>query len=590
MGSIVLPPYCVNAFQKTVWLMLRFLNIANFALIDSLQIEFQSGLNVLSGETGSGKSIIIDALGLLLGERGSAEMIRTGEERAYVEGVFDFHGNKPLVQLIAESGIEASEEELIVRREVNSSGRGRVFINDQVATLGFLKAIQPHIVDIHGQGDQQSLLSSETHLNLLDAFAEAIPLRFKLSQAYDEILRLLKELEENRQSESERLKSLDMIEFQLSEIEQAGLSESEDVELEAERNKLANSEKLAALSLEVYQCLYEDENSAQSRLAAAQKRMNELVELDASFAYQLEQLSSAKYILDDVAFAVSEYTDGIQASPVRLQFVEDRLADIRRLKRKYGGSVSEILAVGDKLLEQKSHLLHSEEHGKEIVAKLKTAVGNYQKIAAEVSELRRQAAPKFERAISKELSAVALGSARFSVQFTNQESGQVAVRISELSGLSTDGISRNGKESAEFFFTANTGEDIKSLKSVASGGELSRLMLVLKTVTAPTLFPRTLIFDEIDAGIGGRVAEAVGQRLKRLAKTNQVLCITHQPQIARYADTHFLITKELNEKRTVTRLACLDEDGRIDELVRMIGGSTATIAARKHARELLQSQ
>ncbi len=570
--------------------MLRFLNIANFALIDSLQIEFQPGLNVLSGETGSGKSIIIDALGLLLGERGSSEMIRTGEERAFVEGVFDFHGNKPLVQLIVESGIEASEEELIIRREINSSGRGRVFINDQVATLGFLKAIQPHIVDIHGQGDQQSLLASETHLNLLDAFAEVIPLRSKISQAYDLVLRLLKELEESRQSESERLKSLDMIEFQLSEIEQAGLSESEDVELESERNKLANSEKLATLSLEIYQCLYDDENSAQSRLAVAQKRMSDLVELDSSFAAHYEQLSSAKYILDDVAFSVSEYVNGVQASPARLQFVEDRLADIRRLKRKYGESVREILAVGDKLLEQKSQLLHSEEHGKELVAKLKFAVEGYQKIASEVSDLRRQAAPKFERAISKELSAVALGSSKFSIQFINQESGQVSARINELAGFNTNGISRHGKESVEFLFTANTGEDIKSLKSVASGGELSRLMLVLKTVTAPTLFPRTLIFDEIDAGIGGRVAEAVGQRLKRLAKTNQVLCITHQPQIARYADTHFLITKELNERRTVTRLTCLDEDGRIDELVRMIGGSTATIAARKHARELLQSQ
>lgn len=517
-------------------------------------------------------------------------MIRTGEERAFVEGVFDFQGNKPLVQLIAESGIQASEEELIIRREVNLSGRGRVFINDQVATLGLLKAIQPHIVDIHGQGDQQSLLSSEAHLNLLDAFADATPMRSKVSQAYDDLLRLVKELEENRQSESERLKSLDMIEFQLSEIEQAGLSESEDVELEAERNKLANSEKLAALSLEVYQCLYEDENSAQSRLAAAQKRMNELVELDTSFAAQLEQLSNVKYILDDVAFVVSEYIEGIQASPARLQFVEDRLAEIRRLKRKYGGSVSEILAIGDKLLEQKSQLLHSEEHGKEIEARLKTSVESYLKIAVEISNLRRQSAPKFERAISKELSAVALSSAKFSVQFSNQESGQLMARINELAGLNTDGISRNGRESAEFFFTANTGEDIKPLKSVASGGELSRLMLVLKTVTAPTLFPRTLIFDEIDAGIGGRVAEAVGQRLQRLAKTNQVLCITHQPQIARYADTHFLITKELNEKRTVTRLTCLDEDGRIDELVRMIGGSTATIAARKHARELLQSQ
>ncbi|MFN0111123.1 MAG: DNA repair protein RecN [Blastocatellia bacterium] len=571
--------------------MLRFLNVANFALIDSLQIEFQAGLNVLSGETGSGKSIIIDALGLLLGERGSAEMIRTGEERAFVEGVFDFHGNKPLVQVIAESGIQASEEdELVIRREINSTGRGRIFINNQVATLSLLKAIQPHVVDIHGQGDQQSLLASDTHLNLLDAFAEAVPLRSKIYQVYEDVLRLVKELEDIRQSESERLKSQDMVEFQLSEIEQAGLSESEDVELEAERNKLANAEKLSALSSEIYQCLYEDESSAQSRIGQAQKRMNELVELDGSLATSLEQLSSAKYLLDDVAFAVSDYLEGIQASPERLQFVEDRLAEIRRLKRKYGESVSEILSFRDKLLEQKTSLLHSEERGKEIESRLKIALENYQKAAQEVSELRHQAAPKFERAIAKELAAVALGAGKFSIRFFNQEGGQLSSRIDELTGWNVGALNRSGQEFCEFYFTANAGEDLRPLKAVASGGELSRLMLILKTVTAPTLFPRTLIFDEIDAGIGGRVAEAVGQRLKRLAKTNEVLCITHQPQIARYADTHYLISKELRDKRTVTRLVCLDEEGRIDELVRMIGGSTTTTAARKHARELLQFQ
>ncbi|MBS1791307.1 MAG: DNA repair protein RecN [Acidobacteria bacterium] len=570
--------------------MLRFLNIANFALIDSLQVEFQPGLNVLSGETGSGKSIIIDALGLLLGERGATEMIRSGEDRAFVEGVFDFQGNKPLIQLMTEAGFESIEDELIIRREINLAGRGRVFINDQVATLSLLKAIQPHVVDIHGQGDQQSLLNSETHLNLLDAYADAMPLRLKVSQAYDDILRLLKDFEESRQSESERLKALDMVEFQLSEIDQAGLSESEDVELEAERNKLANSEKLSGLSQEIYHCLYEDENSVQSRLALAQKRLSELVELDEKFNAQLEQLASAKYLIDDIAFSVGEYIEGIQASPARLQFVEDRLADIRRLKRKYGESVAEILTFRDKLLEQKRLLLHSEERGREIASRLKTSLNNYQKLAIELRDHRYQAAPKLEKAVAKELSAVALGSAKFSIQFTGQAFGQLTARISEHAGLNVDGMSRNGSETAEFSFTANAGEDLKALKAVASGGELSRLMLVLKTVTAPTLFPRTLIFDEIDAGIGGRVAEAVGQRLKRLAKTNQVLCITHQPQIARYADTHFLITKELSEKRTVTRVANLDEDGRIDELVRMIGGSTATIAARKHARELLQSQ
>ncbi|HQR34787.1 MAG TPA: DNA repair protein RecN [Blastocatellia bacterium] len=570
--------------------MLRFLNIANFALIDGLQVEFHSGLNVLSGETGSGKSIIIDALGLLLGERGSTEMIRSGEERAFVEGVFDFQGNKPLVEVMSDSGIETTEEELIIRREISLSGRGRIFINNQVASLSLLKAIQPHIVDIHGQGDQQSLLSSETHLNLLDAYAGIGSLRADIFQVYEEIFQLVKTLEENRQSESERLKSLDMIDFQLTEIDQAALSESEDTELEMERNKLANAEKLAVLSREIYQCLYEDENSAQSRLAAAQKRMTELVDLDPGFSAQLDQLTSAKYVLDDVAFTIGEYCDGVQASPARLQFVEDRIADIRRLKRKYGASVKEILSFRDKLLEQKNLLLHSEERGKDIVSRLRIALEKYKTIATEISHLRQSAIPKLERAITKELAAVALGAAKFSVQLVSQEKGQLSARVGNLIGASTEALSRIGKDSVEFLFTANAGEELKPLKAVASGGELSRLMLVLKTVTAPTLFPRTLIFDEIDAGIGGRVAEAVGQRLKRLSKTNQVLCITHQSQIARYADTHYLITKELNDKRTVTRLTSLDEDGRIEELVRMIGGSTATMAARKHARELLHSQ
>ncbi len=570
--------------------MLRFLNIANFALIDGLQVEFHSGLNVLSGETGSGKSIIIDALGLLLGERGSTEMIRSGEERAFVEGVFDFQGNKPLVEVMSDSGIETTEEELIIRREISLSGRGRIFINNQVASLSLLKAIQPHIVDIHGQGDQQSLLSPETHLNLLDAYAGIGSLRADIFQVYEEIFQLVKTLEENRQSESERLKSLDMIDFQLTEIDQAALSEFEDTELEMERNKLANAEKLAVLSREIYQCLYEDENSAQSRLAAAQKRMTELVDLDPGFSAQLDQLTSAKYVLDDVAFTIGEYCDGVQASPARLQFVEDRIADIRRLKRKYGASVKEILSFRDILLEQKNQLLHSEERGKDIVSRLKIALEKYKTIATEISHLRQSAIPKLERAITKELAAVALGAAKFSVQLVSQEKGQLSARVGNLIGASTEALSRIGKDSVEFLFTANAGEELKPLKAVASGGELSRLMLVLKTVTAPTLFPRTLIFDEIDAGIGGRVAEAVGQRLKRLAKTNQVLCITHQSQIARYADTHYLITKELNDKRTVTRLTSLDEDGRIEELVRMIGGSTATMAARKHARELLHSQ
>lgn len=547
-------------------------------------------MNVLSGETGSGKSIIIDALGLLLGERGASDMIRTGETKAYVEGVYEFHGNTPLIKILADSGIETNEDDLIIRREITTNGRGRVFVNNQIVTLNLLKAIQPHVVDIHGQGEQQSLLSTDNHLNILDAVAGAVALRASISQCYEDISRLLKELEVNRQSESDRLKSLDMIEFQLGEIEQANLSESEDTELEAERVQLANAGKLTSLCDEAYQYIYEDENSVLARVSAVQRRLNDLADLVPLFQAQLDQLASAKYILDDISFVISDYSQNIQHSPERLLFVEDRLEEIRRLKRKYGNSIAEILTVRDKLLEQKSLLLHSEETGKKLESELVKAIERYKKVANEISDLRHQAAIKLEKSVAKELSAVALGSAQFSVQFGSQTGSQISAKIQDLLGVKVDDIGRFGKESVEFFFTANKGEELKPLKSVASGGELSRLMLVLKTVTAPTLFPRTLIFDEIDSGIGGRVAEAVGQRLKKLAKTNQVLCITHQSQIARYADTHLLVSKEISGNRTVTRLTTLDDDGRIDELVRMIGGSTTTLAARKHARELLQMQ
>lgn len=560
------------------------------ALIDSLQVEFQPGLNVLSGETGSGKSIIIDSLGILLGNRISPDVIRSGEDRAFVEGIFDCQENTPLTHLLAESGFEASEEDIVIRREVSANGRGRIFINNQVATIGLLKAIQPHILDIHGQGDQQSLLSSETHLNLLDAFAGAFTQRQAVERSYNDLLRLLKELESIRRNESERLKSLDMIEFQISEIERAGLSNGEDVELEANRNRLANAEKLAASCSEVYQSLYESENSALVLITSAQRRLTDLATLDSKFVPYQDQIANAKYILDDLAFFVSDYLSSIQASPERLQEMEDRLAEIHRLKRKYGSSIAEILAAYDKLLEQKDSLLHSEERGKKIEKELIEALELYLQEANTISEIRHKGAPKLERSVAKELADVALEAGRFSIRFAPSPTSQFCEKLQALAGRAISTISRLGGEIAEFYFSANTGEEVKALKSVASGGEISRLMLVLKTVTAPTIFPRTLIFDEIDSGIGGKVAEAVGYRLKRLAKTNQVLCITHQSQIARYADAHFLVSKEVFQNRTVTRLNHLDRDGRIDELVRMIGGSTATLVARKHAKELLQMQ
>jgi DNA repair protein RecN (Recombination protein N) len=574
--------------------MLRLLNIVNFAVIDRLQVEFKQGLNVLSGETGSGKSILIDALGLLLGDRSSADLIRTGENRAYIEGVFEIEGNTPLEELLVDAGVDTSEGEALIRRELVAQGRGRIFINNQVANVGLLKSIQPHLIDIHGQGDQQSLLLPEAHLNLFDSFAGASKNRARVSQAYDNLQRLARELEQIRQSESERLRTLDMINFQISEIEQARLTPNEDVELEAERNLLVNAEKLADLSGDAYRRIYDDENSILSSLSVAQKRINDLASVDNRFAPYAEQLSTVKHILNDVAFFLGEYYSGIQASPNRLIAVDDRLMELNRLKRKYGDSVAAALETLATLVERREQLMNSDELCQALEAQLLRALDDYEKESSALGDLRRGATARFENAVNNELKDVSLGAARFSTRLGPSQKGPLAQKLQFLLGdgigeVDKGGVRRSGNEDVEFLFSANPGEEMRPMNGVASGGELSRLMLSLKTITAPSLFPKTLIFDEIDVGIGGKVADAVGMRLRRLAKTNQVLCVTHQLQIARYADAHFLVNKGVVNGRTLTNVVELDEQGRIEELARMIGGSEITASARKHAKELIKS-
>lgn len=570
--------------------MLRLLNIVNFAVIDRLQVEFKQGLNVLSGETGSGKSILIDALGLLLGDRSSVDFIRTGETRAFIEGVFDIEGNTPLEELLADAGVDVSEGEALIRRELVANGRGRIFVNNQVANVGLLKSMQPHLIDIHGQGDQQSLLIPDIHLNLLDAFAGASKNRARVSQAYDNLQRLAGELDQIRQSESERLRTLDMINFQISEIEQAHLTPDEDVELDAERNLLVNAERLAELSGDAYRRMYDDENSILSSLSVAQKKITDLAAVDNRFAPYIEQLSTVKHLLNDVAFFLGEYYGSIQASPERLRTVDDRLMELNRLKRKYGDSVAAALATLATLIERRERLMNSDEHCQALEAGVRQALNDYEKESSVLGDLRRGATSKFENAVNKELKDVSLGAARFSVQLNASQKGQLAQKLQSLLGeIDNGGIRRYGSEDTEFLFSANPGEEARPMNGVASGGELSRLMLALKTITAPSLFPKTLIFDEIDVGIGGKAADAVGMRLRRLAKTNQVLCVTHQLQIARYADAHFLVSKDVVNGRTLTNVVELDEQGRIDELARMIGGSEITASARKHAKELIKS-
>ncbi|MFM8393379.1 MAG: DNA repair protein RecN [Acidobacteriota bacterium] len=570
--------------------MLKVISITNLALIDRLQIEFSSGLNLLSGETGSGKSIIIDALGLLQGGRASQEMIRSGAERAAVEGLFDLEGNEPLLNLLAAAGIEGLEEGLVIRREITGGGRGRIFVNHQIATTTLLKSIQPHIIDLHGQGDQQSLLSPEAQLNLLDSFCDAHSLRREVAESYERIIAHLEALEEAGQSDAERLQSLDMLSFQIGELESAGIRPLEDEELEMERRLLANAGRLATLGHDSFLALYEDESAVLTRLGQVLKRMADLSTLDPRFAPYLEQLNSARLSIEDTAYFLRDYIEGINLSPERLQEVEDRLAELDRLRRKYGTDLPGLLGRLAELRRQQESLLHHEEHAEAHRQLLRDELTRFRLLESELREARLAGAGRLEEAVARELADVALANARWRVGWRPSSNPPLVERIERALGQSVAPIRRSGGEQVEFQFSANPGEELRPLAAVASGGELSRLMLVLKTVIAPTLFPRTLIFDEIDVGIGGKVADAVGQRLKRLAASNQVLCVTHQPLIARYADAHFQVSKEVVEGRTLTSVAPLTTEGRIEELARMIGGDSVSPSARRHARELLRNQ
>lgn len=572
--------------------MLKLLNISNLAVVDSLQIEFGSGLNILSGETGSGKSIVIDALGILSGNRVTQDVIRTGEDRAFVEAVFEIPGNQPLLSLLSEAGIEIDEDEIVIKRELVTNGRGRIFVNNQSATISLLRQIQPHIIDIHGQGDQQSLLAAENHLKIFDSFTNVVPLRQDLETIYEQLLALVNELDSSQRSESERLQLLDLLDYQLKEIKKAGLVQNEDVTLEQERNILANAERLASLCDESYSILYDNEASVLSQLSQAQRRLDELAQVDASFAGHREQLSSVKYILEDVAYFIRNYIESVEASPERLRAVEERLIEIDRLKRKYGGSVDAILETLDTLQAKYTSLTNNEIRAQGLVDEIKLVLKSYCALADKLSEQRKANVKKFERLSSGELAQVALEHAQFKVNFDKPTAADLSGRLNGLAAGLTAGksVGRYGQEVLEFYFSANTGEEMRPIRDVASGGELSRLMLVLKTIIAPTQFPRTLIFDEIDTGIGGRVADAVGQRLKKLAASNQVLCVTHQAQIARYADTHFLVSKEVGDKRTKTSVDVLDQSGRVEELARMLAGNEITQTAKKHARELLKAR
>lgn len=563
--------------------MLSLLKIKNIALIDELQLEFSHGLNLLTGETGSGKSIIVDSLGALTGDRISSDLIKEGEKTAQIEGLFNVAFGDFLREIFEASGIETetgAEMDLIVRRELAASGRNRIFVNNQLVTGSFLKRIGAYLVDIHGQGEQATLFNPSNHLEILDEYANLGNLRANIAEKYRVLARTQKEIENLRDDEAQKLQLLDVLQFQVDEIKKVNPQPGEDDSLNEEKRRLNNVEKLSALGDESYLLLYDNEESTVATLEKAARKITELAEYESSFGEYTEGLQTAQAVLEDLAMAVRDFRNRLEFSPERLEEIENRLAEISRLKRKYGGAIETVLAHLEESEARLKNIETFEERREELKRILAIQREDYLKIATEIHDKRTRAALKFEKEVEANLKAVALEKARF----------EVRIDAPDLRGEGSKNLTAKGYDQIEFYFSANVGESPKPLAKVASGGEASRLMLILKTTAKSSDQEKSVVFDEIDVGIGGRVAEAVGLKLKELAKTQQVLCVTHQPQVASLADQHFLVEKETVGKRTKVGVKQLNAAEQIEEIARMLTGAQITETARQHAREMLSGK
>lgn len=564
--------------------MLTYLRVSNIALIDEIEAEFGAGLNLLTGETGSGKSIIVDSLGALTGDRVSSDLIRSGEETAHIEGIFVLPRNLGLEKICDESGINIDDGEeisFIVRRQISAKGKNRIFVNGQLVTNAFLKELGSQLVDIYGQGEHATLFDAAAHREMFDEYAGLADARRRTTVAYREWSDVRAELEGLEIDQSEKLQLIDILRFQVDEAKKAELSAGEDVQLEEEKRRLNNIEKLSALSDDVYDLIYDSATSTLATLEKAARKLKELSEFESKFGEYEEAIASALATIEDAAFSTRDFRGRLEFSPERLEQIENRLAEISRLTRKYGGSIESVL----------EHIRHSEERlesietsefrEKELRKKLADARTNYIETAVELNASRKAAASRFEKAVESDLKTVALEKARFEVRIDGPVTRDAAAEYADQA------FSPNGIGKLEFYFSANAGEEPKPLTKVASGGEASRLMLILKTVSRSKGREKTAVFDEVDAGIGGRVAEAVGSKLKDLARSFQVLCVTHQPQVASKADRHFIVEKKIKSGQTTISLRELSAAEQIEEVARMLAGEKITDAARANAREMI---
>ena len=571
--------------------MLVELRAENYAVIDHAIAVFGPGLNLLTGETGAGKSILVDALALLMGGKASVDVVRHGSDRAVVSCVFE--ATAAADTILEENGIDSSGSEIILRREILLNGKGRVFVNNQPATVSVLRLLAPELALVHAQSETLGSFDQTQQRILLDRFAGVDAAT--VAETFARWREAVQSLDELEQGEQDRLRMADLWSHQRKEIESAQLISGEDESLENEKRVLANAEKLYTAALGAFDQLYDSSTSAEVALRAALRHIEELARYDNKFQDTVQQLTSVRATVDDLSDTLRDYAETIQASPDRLAEIEDRLVLLDRLKRKYGTTVAEVIAFGESVASKLSEVEDRDEILKQLRANVQDARAEYIKAAESLSLERTSAAARLAKIAEKQINDLAMN-VRFEVEIKRQNENS---------------WSAHGWDSVEYRIATNAGEPLKPLDEIASGGEMSRVMLALKVsveegTSRPAksgklavvpknppsmtdVTPRTLVFDEIDIGIGGRAAEAVGQKLKKLSRVQQVLCVTHLPQIAAFADQHFLIEKKEDRGRTKTAVRLLDENTRVEEVARMLSGAVVTETSQQHASQMIAS-
>jgi DNA repair protein RecN (Recombination protein N) len=549
--------------------MIAELAIENYAVIERVRVRFHRGLNLLTGETGSGKSIVVDALGLLFGGRASADMVRAGADRARISGIFEVSANPALTRLLDGAGIEIEDNELLVEREILLSGKSRAFVASRPVTSALLRELAPHLGDIHGQHDQQQLFKPEAQREMLDSFAGSDN---TIASLYTRWRRATADLEELDRTAQEKLRLTDLWSFQRSEIEAISPRPGEDAELENERRVLRNVVKVEESATAAYLALYDAEESATAQLQVVLKRLDELAKIDEGVATIAAALKPAVFMVEEAADALRHYLGKLEADPARLDELETRMAALEKLKRKYGTTIDEVLAFLETVRRDLIAVETSSDRQTALRKEVSELAASYESAAKKLTAQRTAAAKRLSKNVETELTSLAM------------ERTRIEIRIAPAPW------SEHGADSVEFLMSANAGEDPKPLDRIASGGELSRVALALKTCASKPAkgTPRTLVFDEVDAGVGGSAAEAVGRRLKKVSISSQLLCVTHLPQIAGFADHHYYVEKHEERGRTLATIVELTSAQRTKEIGRMLSGERVTAEALKHAEQLIK--